>query len=465
MILHELLKEHIEVISIDIEMESHFLNRYLSDLSKHNRLELSNIRKEIKSRGIYTSAVIMSDATIDISITGHNDYLAMLSGVVVTHNMTEDANKNAIERLFNLPLDTVLKHLTIKFLFNENNKRLIKILSKDLFGGQAKEDNFNVMHSLNIPSFAYKGEVFFDKKTPETRKSVAKYWLLVKAEEVITHKGTQNNVWVSIKTISLRNNIQKLFYKINSNPRQAIEWLANPLAKRDPPLFKMIFDMKASKMIEEPTLLKALAEIQVFDTPEATTDHDEQPINLVSLNDIQDRFQETLSDEPPFTVTQKQNTLGKQGLNPYTLSNPRQLLDSLRERDAIRFETGNLNNKILKNEPDKYIFDGWLVAYINSKEDRPGKENGRISLAYSWFEIFIFQTDDCYYATKISRSKNRVKYLEAGKPYKVKNDRNIGSTKTLVYKNMEDLLNFYGTRKSNISMGSWVKSALESQLI
>lgn len=471
MIMHELLKEHIKVISIESDIECDFLNRYLSRLSDHNHLGLSNISTDIKSRGVYTSAIIMADATIDISITGHCDYAALLDNVVISYNASDNNNRQTIESLFNLPLEVILKHLTIKYLFNENNRKLVEILTKKLDPSQMEESEFCVIHSLNNPSFAYKGEIVFEKSTPETRKSVAKCWFLVKAEEIVTHKETEKDVWLAVKVITLRKNVKKTFYKISADPRIAIEWLATPLALRDPSLLKMIFDMKASEMSSNPTLMKALIDMEPFDSsPPDVIGSNQEPVNMVPLNTIKERFEVATSDSEPFSIPKKQSSLGQQGVNPYTMSDPMQILDCREERKSIRFETGNLNHRILTNDPNKYIFDGWLVGYVNSKEfklNEPsnGFEKNRISFTSVWFELFVFKTDECYYVTKISRTKDRIRNVEAGKTRKVKNDRNVGTIKTTVYEDLEDLLDFYKTHESSSSMDSWVEGVLRSQLI
>lgn len=470
MIMHELLKEHIKVISIENDIECDFLNRYLSHLSDHNHLGLSNIGSDIKSRGVYTSAIMMTDATIDISITGHCDYFAMLDKVVIGYNEPNNTNKKIIENLFEMPFEVVLKHLTIKYLFNENNPRLIDILTQKSSSSQTKVDEFEVIHSLNNPSFAYKGDVVFDKTTPETRKSVAKHWFLVKANEIVTHERSQNNVWLAVKVITLRKDVKKTFYEINTDPRKAIEWLATPLALRDPSLLKMLFDMKASDMSRDPILMQALVDMEPFDvSPPDIIGSDQKPLNLVPLDAIKERFQETVSDTEPFSIPQKNSSLGQQGINPYTISNPMQILDSREERKSIRFETGNLNHRVLTNEPDKYIFDGWLVGYINSKDFKLDEyecnENSIKPSTSSWFELFIFKTDECYYATKINRTRDRIRNLEVGKPRKVKNDRNIGSIKTVVYEDLEELLDFYETDESSSSMDFWLENTLKAHLI
>ena len=228
--------------------------------------------------------------------------------------------------------------------------------------------------------------------------------------------------------------------------------------------------MKASDMSRDPILMQALVDMEPFDvSPPDIIGSDQKPLNLVPLDAIKERFQETVSDAEPFSIPQKNSSLGQQGINPYTISNPMQILDSREERKSIRFETGNLNHRVLTNEPDKYIFDGWLVGYINSKDFKLDEyecdENSIKPSTSSWFELFIFKTDECYYATKIKRTRDRIRNLEVGKPRKVKNDRNIGSIKTVVYEDLEELLDFYETDESSSSMDFWLESTLKAHLI
>lgn len=470
--MRELLEEHIKVISIEDSAACKFCDRYLSELSNHKHLSLADITKDIKNRGLYTSVVAMSDATIELSITGHCDYLTMIDNIVVSYNSDSDINKNEIEDRFGLSIEKVLEHLTIKYVFKENNSHLIHILNNGNKTTNTEYEKFCVTHSLNNPSFAYKGTVLFEKNTPETRKSVAKSWLLVEADEVLTHQGSFENVWLAIKVIVLRKGVVKTFYKISDNSHEIVKWLATPLALRDPSLLKMVFDMRSSAASSRPEILEALDAMGPVDSnPPDVIDSKTNPDNLVSLSAIKERFQEAVSDSSPFSVSQKQTTIGSQGINPYTSTNPRELLDPNQEHNSIRFETGNLNNRVLKNEPDKYIFDGWLVAYLNSKEDKPLESQeehkglgGRISLS-GWFEIFLFKSDEYYYLTKITRKKNRIRHLDVGKSRKVKNDRNIGSVKTTEHESLEELIKFYKDPKCPNRIASWALELLEPMSI
>lgn len=466
--MRELLKEHINVISIENCASCEFCDRYLSELSQHKHLSLTDITNDIKNRGLYTSVVAMSDATIELSITGHCDYLTMIDNIVISYNSDNDINKNEIENCFGLPIERVLEHLTIKYIFKEDNSRLIDILNKENRKTSSEFESFCVTHSLNNPSFAYKGQVLFEKSTAETRKSVAKSWFLIEADEVLTHEGSYKNVWLAIKVIILRKGVSKTFYKISEDSHEIVEWLSTPLALRDPSLLKMVFDIRSSAASSNPVLLKALDALGPVDyNPPDVIDSKTNPNNLVSLSAIKERFQDAVSESSPFSITQKQSLIGSQGINPYTSTNPRELLDTNQEHKSIRFETGNLNNRVLKNEPDKYIFDGWLVAYLNSREDKPldyqeePKDSGeRISLA-GWFEIFLFKSDDHYYLTKITRKKNRIRHVDVGKSRKVKNDRNIGSVKTTDHESLEELIKFYKDPKCPNRIASWALDLLE----
>ena len=467
--MRELLEEHIKVISIEDCASCDFCDRYLSELSTHKHLSLIDITNDIKNRGLYTSVVAMSDATIELSIKGHCDYLAMIDNMVVSYNSDNDINKNEIEARFGLSIEKVLGHLTIKYIFKENNSRLISILNKEKEALSNNTKDFCVTHSLNNPSFAYRGKVLFKKNTPETRKSVAKSWLLVDADEVITHENTYKNVWLAIKEIALRKGVVKAFYEISDDAHEIVEWLSTPFALRDPSLLKMLFDMRSSAASSVPDILEAIDAMGPVDyNPPDVMDSKINPDNLVSLSAIKERFQDAVSDSSPFPTSRKQTLIGSQGVNPYTSTNPRELLDTNQEHKSIRFETGNLNNRVLKNEPDKYIFDGWLVAYINSREDKPlDYQEGfddRISFG-GWFEIFVFKSDDHYYLTKITRKKKRIRHIDVGKSKKVKNDRNIGSVKTTEHDSLEELMKFYRDPKCPNRIASWALELLDPILI
>lgn len=466
--MRELLEEHIKVIFIESTNNCGFLNRYLSHLSEHKHLTISDITANIKKEEVYTSTIMMADATVDIVIKGYYDYHALFNNVSISYKMSDDDNKESIENLFGLSLDVVLKHLTIKHIFNENNPHLISILANEIGVDKAISSDYVIKHSLNNPSYAYKGSVVFEKDMQETRKSVAKRWYLIDASEAITHEGNYTGVWLALKVIKLREHVEKTFYKITEDPREAIKWLATPLALRDPSLSKMLFDMKTSPMAKNLELSRVLIDMEPCDlSPAGIIDDNEAPTNLIPLNMIKARFLDTSSDIKPFVEPYQQNTLGLQGINPYTIGDPRSILDSKQENKSIRFETGNINNKVEPNEPDKYIFDGWLVAYINSKEDRPVKA-GAVKLSGTvsrWFELFVFKTDDCYYVTKVNRSSSRLYSVKASKKRKVENIRNVGSTHTTEHQDINEILDVYGVPKVNRNGVYWVKDALSAQLI
>lgn len=412
--MRELLKEHIRIIFIESTCDNEIINKYLTYLKNHKHLTLLDISTDIKEKGVYTLPIITSDMAINILVSGYYDYSALFDSMSVECIEVSPMHRESIENIYGFKLESVLKHLAIKVIFDESNPRLIAILDKELMKNSDESSDYNTFHSLNTPSVAYKGSVAFHKYAPESKKSVAKEWFLIKAKQVISHNAEYMDAWLAVKIITLRKDVKKTYFKVAPEPSEVVSWLATPLAMRDPSKPKMLFEIHAGVAdYGDDKLLEALGDLGACENPIDNAINSAVASNAVNLSDLKASIAKsmdgTLGLHRDFDVIHNSEVIGTKGVNPYTVSHPRNILDRYQQNEALSFELGNFNHRVERNKVDAYSFEGWLIAYVNTKEDMPIKayKSGTLRPIRKWLEVFVFKSADCYYMTKIQRNVSR----------------------------------------------------------
>lgn len=287
--IREVIDVHIKTLYIESINVNSFLKSYLFRLSKHKSLNLHSIAKDIKNRGAHTSVILMGNTTIEISINKYCDYALLFNHIAITCKLLDKHCRKDIEQLFGISLEEVIKHITIKHLFDENNDHLIALMADKEYLSQ---NGFVVVRSINKPPFVYRGGLFFNKRTPKHKNSVPKEWFLIKASDFFCHAASINDGWLAIKTLELRNGNKKVFHTLSSSAKQALLWLSQPLARHDPNAEVILFDLKAGLWTNDLELRSALLEIESENHRELELIQESySPDNLVSLDFIKNRLE------------------------------------------------------------------------------------------------------------------------------------------------------------------------------
>ncbi len=344
-----------------------------------------------------------------IVITKHSDYGAIFNNMHLENLCIKSELIESIESDYSQHINDILKSVIVKELYVENNDYLLRALKQLMHHGVAQEVDMHVLHPINQPSFIYKGAICYSRSCPETKKSVAKEWLIVKASEFITHSRTYKDVWLGIKSITLRENAKKVFVKVDSDAENVIGWVATPLAMRDPIKDKMLFEIHTELLATgSDELVHALKKLMLEENPLYEQSRSDIANNAVELKTLTSRIKSSMNLKPESSLATKKasdiNNFNEiSSLNPYTLANPAEVLDSRKIKESLNFQLSDFNHPVIKNNPDKFNIEGWLIGYFDTKYiiDMSGLK------AKQWVEYFLFESLDFFYITIIKRSNNK----------------------------------------------------------
>lgn len=442
--MREQLESHIDILNTEINSGNKCIHNYKLYLENHKHLNLFDVDLDIKNKGQYRLPVLTPDMSFSISIFNYSDYGAIFNNMDIEEFICSEAQAMAIEAEYDYPVEDVLKSIAIKVIYSEYDKYLIKNLNTILANDDENNSGYSALHSLNAPSIIYKGELVFSKSMKQTKKSVAKDWLLIKALEFITHEKTYTDCWIGVKSVTLRQQAKKVFFEASQDPTVVIDWIASSLALRDPSYDQMLFELHKGVLdFGEPLLIDSVTSLMTVNNPIDDNYGGRVAENVIELNKLTDLIKNSVNADPseqlPFDsieADRKNHFNDPEAINPYTMNFPEKLLDPSKKRGTLLFQLSDFNHSIAENNEDKFRFNGRLIAYFDTK-DMQESEGGT---PRKWVEYFLFEDEDSYYLTKIRRYNNK-RASGVVKSYKINNLEHILTRKISGMVAYQELMN------------------------